>query len=352
MRAAVLNSGKILVRDDVDEPKPGLGQALVEVKACGICGSDLHFAKFGASMLALGKEMSGSMMDAATADRPELDLDADVYMGHEFSAELLDLGPDTQSDIKPGAIVTALPVLMGMGGVEPIVYSNTTKGGYGERMLLTAPLLLEVPNGLAAEHAALTEPMAVGLHGVNKGNLQPGEGALVLGCGPVGLAVIAALKVKGVGPIVAADFSPARRQLALTMGAHEAVDPREETAWAAWGRAGNGRAPVVFEAIGVPGIINDIMKMAPTGARVVVVGVCMETDAITPFFGISKELNIQFALGYDPLEFAGSLRSIAEGDIDVAPLVTAQVGLDEVAWAFDALGNPEEHCKIVVKPNG
>jgi threonine dehydrogenase-like Zn-dependent dehydrogenase len=350
VRAAVLNAGKILVRDDVEEPKPGLGQALVEVKACGICGSDLHFAKHGASMLALGKEMGGSMMDLAGGDRPELDLDRDVYMGHEFSAELLELGPDTQSDIKPGALVTALPVLMGMSGVEPIVYSNTTKGGYGERMLLTAPLLLEVPNGLSAEHAALTEPMAVGLHGVNKGNLQPGEGALVLGCGPVGLAVIAALKVKGVAPIVAADFSPARRQLAITMGAHDAVDPREETAWAAWGRAGNARPPVIFEAIGVPGIINDILKMAPTGSRVVVVGVCMETDTITPFFGISKELNIQFALGYDPMEFAGSLQNIAEGAIDVGPMVTGEVGLDQVAWAFDALGNPEEHCKIVVKP--
>jgi threonine dehydrogenase-like Zn-dependent dehydrogenase len=349
VRAAVLNSGKILVRDDVEEPTPGLGQALVQVKACGICGSDLHFAKHGASMMALGKEMSGSMMDAA-GDRPELDLERDVYMGHEFAAELLELGPDTQSDIKPGALVTALPVLMGMSGVEPIVYSNTTKAGYGERMLLTAPLLLEVPNGLPAAHAAMTEPMAVGLHGVNKGNLQPGEGALVLGCGPVGLAVIGALKVKGVGPIIAADFSPARRQLAVGLGAHEAIDPREESAWAAWGRAGNGRPPVVFEAIGVPGIINDIMRMAPSGARVVVVGVCMEDDTINPFFGISKELNIQFALGYDPMEFAGSLKSIAEGEIDVAPLVTAEVGLDQVAWAFDALGNPEEHCKIIVTP--
>ncbi len=350
MRAAVLNKGKIVVRDDVEDPTPGMGQALVEVKACGICGSDLHFAKHGASMMALGKEMAGSMMGDAGAGRDELDLDRDVYMGHEFSAEVLDFGPDTQSDIKPGTLVTALPVLMGMGGIEPIVYSNKTKGGYGERMLLTAPLLLEVPNGLRAEHAALTEPMAVGLHGVNKGNLQPGEGALVLGCGPVGLACIAALKVKGVGPIVAADFSPARRQLAITMGAHETVDPREETAWAAWGRAGNGRPPVVFEAIGVPGIINDIMKMAPSGARVVVVGVCMENDTINPFFGISKELNIQFALGYDPMEFAGSLQSIAEGEIDVAPMVTAEVPLEKVAWAFDALGNPEEHCKIVVTP--
>ena len=117
----------------------------------------------------------------------------------------------------------------------------------------------------------------------------------------------------------------------------------------AWTRAGKG-APVVFEAIGIPGIINDIMKSSPGGSRVVVVGVCMENDTINPFFGISKELNIQFALGYDPMEFAGSLKSIAEGEIDVAPLVTAEVGLDQVAWAFDALGNPEEHCKIIVKP--
>jgi threonine dehydrogenase-like Zn-dependent dehydrogenase len=349
MRAAVLNQGQILVRDDVAEPVPSLGQVLVEVKACGICGSDLHFAKHGASMLALGREMAGSPMSDAGA-APELDLDRDVYMGHEFSAEVLEFGPDTVSDIKRGAHVTALPVLMGMDGIRPIVYSNEVKAGYGERMLLTAPMLIEVPNGVPAEHAALTEPMAVGLHAVNRANIERGEGALVLGCGPVGLAVVAALAVKGIEPIVAADFSPARRRLAATMGAHEVVDPREETGWAAWGRAGQGRSLVVFEAIGVPGIINDILKFAPAASRVVVVGVCMENDTINPFFGITKELNVQFALGYDPMEFAGSLHSIAEGEIDVAPMVTAEVGLDEVPWAFEALGSPEEHCKIIVRP--
>jgi len=344
MRAAVLNHGELLVRDGVDEPRPQMGQALVAVKACGICGSDLHFAKHGASMLALTKEMSGTIDLGG-----DLDLDRDVYMGHEFAAELLELGPATESDIKPGTLVTAIPILLGMDGIKPIVYSNDVMGGYGERMLLTAPLLLEVPNGLSPELAALTEPMSVGLHGVNKAHMQKGEGALVLGCGPVGLAVIAALKVKGAAPIVAADFSATRRQLALTMGAHEAVDPRAESAWAAWTRAGRG-TPVVFEAIGVPGIINDIMKSAPTGARVVVVGVCMEADLINPFFGISKELNLQFVFGYDPMEFATSLRSLAEGEIDGAPMITATVPLDQVPWAFDALASPDEHCKIMVMP--
>jgi threonine dehydrogenase-like Zn-dependent dehydrogenase len=348
MRAAVLNRGSILIRDDVEDPTPGFGQVLVEVKACGICGSDLHFAKRGGDMLALGKQIEG--MPSLGSGGDDIDLDRDVFMGHEFAVEVLDVGPDTEPAVGVGKLATSIPILMGMDGIHPIVYSNSVKGGYGERMLLSAPMLLEVPNGLAAEHAALTEPMAVGLHAVNKSRIEQCEGAIVLGCGPVGLAVIAALAVRGIGPIVAADFSPARRRLAETMGAHHAVDPREETGWAAWMKAGSARPPVVFEAIGVPGILDDILRCAPAQSRVVVVGVCMEHDTINPFFGISKELNIQFVLGYDPMEFAQSLRSIAEGEIDVTPMITGTVGLDGVPAAFDDLGNPDEHCKILVVP--
>jgi len=346
VKAAVLNSGEIFVRDDVPEPVPASGQVVVQVKACGICGSDLHFAKHGHKMMELGKQMEGSMMSATGG--PDLDLTRDVYMGHEFSAEILEAGPDTDT-FAPGTVVTSLPVLFGPAGVEPIVYSNTTLGGYSERMLLTAMMLLEVPNGLDPRHAAMTEPMAVGMHAVNKSRIKPGEGAIVLGCGPVGLACIAGLKVKGIEKIVAADFSSARRELALKLGATEAVDPHAETAWDAWNRLGGGAA-VVFEAIGVPGIINEILRVAPTQSRVVVVGVCMEQDTFVPYFGIGKELNIQFCLGYDPMEFAGTLRSIAEGEIDVAPLITGEVPLDGVAKAFDDLGNPEVHCKILVTP--
>ena len=134
------------------------------------------------------------------------------------------------------------------------------------------------------------------------------------------------------------------------MGASEVVDPTLEPSFDAWARAGRGRPLVVFEAIGVPGIIDAALKDAPTGSRIVIVGVCMQTDAIHPFFGISKELNLQFVLGYDPMEFAESLRAIAEGDIDVAPMITAEVGLDGVPQAFEDLANPERHCKILVVP--
>ena len=345
MRAAVLRGGAMLVRDDVPEPEPALGQVLVQVKACGICGSDLHFTEHGQTMLDLGDEMEGvpDMGDA------RLDTGRDVFMGHEFAAEILDVGPDTVAP-PPGTLVTSLPVMLTMTGLRNLAYSNDLPGGYAERMLLSAPLVLEVPNGLDPRHAALTEPTAVGLHAVNRSRIAAGEGALVLGCGPVGLAVIAVLAQRGIEPIVAADPSPARRAVAAGMGAHEVVDPGVEPAFDAWARAGGGRQLVVFEAVGVPGMLEDTMRRAPARSRVLVVGVCMERDTITPFFGIAKELTIDFALAYDPAEFAESLRFIAEGEIDVTPMITGEVDLDGLPSAFEDLAHPDRHCKILVVP--
>ena len=230
MRAASLKNGEIYVNEDAPEPKPEMGQVLVEVCACGICGSDLHFAKHGASMMALGKEMKG-MGPMAELGSPSVDLAQDVWMGHEFSAKVLEAGPGTET-FKPDTIVTSIPILLGGPTmVQPIVYSNSVMGGYAERMLLSAPMLIEVPNGLDPKLAALTEPMAVGMHGVNRSGIKPGEGARVLGCGPVGLAIIAGLKVKVIETIIAADFPPKRREMALTMGATEAVGPNTGTSW-------------------------------------------------------------------------------------------------------------------------
>jgi threonine dehydrogenase-like Zn-dependent dehydrogenase len=345
MRAAVLREGAIVVRDDVPDPAPGFGQVLVQVKACGICGSDLHFAQHGASMLATMQEMQG-MPDLGI---PPVDLSRDVFMGHEFSGEILDVGPGTEAPA-PGTIVTSIPIMLTMEGVRDLVYSNVLPAGYSERMLLSAPMLQVVPNGLDAGRAALTEPMAVGLHAVNRSGIAAGEGAVVVGCGPVGLAVIAALATRNIEPIVAADLSPARRALAGVMGAHHVVDPANDSAFDTWSRVGGGRQLVVFEAVGVPGMIDDVLRMVPPHTRVLVVGVCMHRDTITPFFGIGKELDIRFALAYDPVEFETSLRSIAEGIIDVSPMITGEVNLDGVPGAFRDLADPEQHCKILVVP--
>ena len=346
MRAAILRGGQMVV-GDVPDPRPGEGQVLVQTKACGICGSDLHAAQHADRMVEMTKEALASASDASSLFT--FDTGRDMVMGHEFAAEVLEAGPGAVGP-PPGATVVSLPVVADQRGIHAVGYSNEYPGGYAERMLLSAGLLLEVPNGLDARRAALTEPMAVGVHAVNRADMSPGTAALVIGAGPVGLAVIAALKLKGIEPIVAADFSARRRELATTMGADEVVDPREEPAIDAWRRV-DGRHPlVIFEAVGVPGVIDQAMRAAPNQTQIVVVGVCMETDHLQPFMGITKELTVKFSMAYDPMEFASTLQSIAEGQIDVAPMITGTVGIDAVPQAFADLASPETHAKIVVEP--
>jgi threonine dehydrogenase-like Zn-dependent dehydrogenase len=358
MRAAVMRNKKLVV-DNVSVPEPRSGEVLVKTLACGICGSDLHALRH-AEKLVEGARRSGAPF--------VMDITRDIIMGHEFCAEVVDHGPDTQKYLKAGTRVCSLPVLLKPGGIESVGYSNENPGGYGEYMRLTEMLLLEVPAGLPIEHAALTEPMAVGLHAVEKARLDPSDVPLVIGCGPVGLAVIAALRLKEARPIVAADFSPRRRELAVAVGADVVVDPAERSPYDSWKDVAVWKDPsqapplppwmpgpplrpaVIFECVGVPGVIDKIMMSAPPQARIVIVGVCMERDHFEPMFGINKELNVQFVLGYTPEEFTATLYHIAEGRIPTEPLITGKVGVAGVPGAFEELASPERHAKILVEP--
>jgi threonine dehydrogenase-like Zn-dependent dehydrogenase len=340
MRAAVMREHRIVV-DQVADPVPGPGEVLVRTLACGICGSDLHALRH-----------ADKMVEAARASGAPFvpDLTADVVMGHEFCAEVVDFGPNTLKRIPAGRRVVSMPILFRGTRLHGIGYSEEVPGGYGEAMVLSEPLLLEVPNGLSTEHAATTEPMAVGVHAVARAQVGPRDVPLVVGCGPVGLAVIAGLRLRGVETVVAADFSPLRRRLATHMGASHVVDPNERPPIDAWREVAGARSAVIFECVGVPGVIDSVMRDAPPQARIVVAGVCMEDDRIRPMFGINKELSIQFVLGYTPEEFAGTLRALAEGEIDVSPLITGRTGLGGVADAFETLGRPDAHAKILVEP--
>lgn len=348
MRACVMRDHQLVI-DEVDDPRPELGQVLVRNLACGICGSDLHFLRHADQMATMTDELMPSMGAMGHIATMQVDPSRDIIMGHEFCGEVLEMGPDT-SGPAAGTLVVSVPILLSSAGVHQLAYSNDYPGGFAEYMLLAAPLLLEVPNGLDARRAALTEPLAVGLHAVAKSGATAADSAVVVGCGPVGLAVIAGLRLAGVETIVAGDLSPRRRELALKMGASEVVDPRSEPVVEAWRRVDGHRPLVAFEAVGVPGMLQGLIRDVPPGARITVVGVCMETDQVVPFFAIAKELSVQFALAYAPEEFAGALRAIAEGDVDVAPMVTGTVPLDGIADAFESLGRPDEQVKILVEP--
>ena len=342
MRAVVARERRLVV-DEVSDPIPLSGDALVAVRACGICGSDLHTL-----------EHADHLVDVADALGSDLDFDpsADYVLGHEWCAEVLDLGPGTEAAVAPGDLVVSVPYLVRGETLLPLGFVNDAPGGFAERMLLTAALCVRVPNGLDHRRAALTEPMAVALHALNRAAIQPGDTAVVIGCGPIGLALITWLTARGVELIVASDLSAQRRALAAAVGAHVVVDPADEPVVDAWRRV-DGLSPlVVFEAVGVPGMLDQAIFAAPTGSRIVVAGVCMEPDTIRPLIAIVKELDLRFVYAYSEAEFSDTLRSLAEGVIDVSPLVSGTVGLEGVAAAFDVLRAAEHHVKVLVEPGG
>lgn len=349
MRATVMRPGQ-LAGANIAAPQPGPGEVLVRTLACGICGSDLHFFKHPEWLVS------------------PAELERGIVMGHEYCAEVVDYGPATERKIKKGERVCAMPLVHHADSVEVIGYSTGYPGGFGEYMRLPEALLVPVPNGLPTDRAAMTEPMAVGLHAVQRANASRDDVPLVIGCGPVGLAVIIALKLKGLEPVVAADFSPRRRELAKAVGADIVIDPKNVSPFESWQTAAAVTDParaarlspwtpaparrpaLIFECVGVPGMIHSVMAAAPPQARIIVVGLCMEHDRIEPAAGIMKELDLQFVLGYNGEEFAATLHNLAEGKINPEPLVTGKVGVDGVAQAFADLASPETHAKILVEP--
>jgi threonine dehydrogenase-like Zn-dependent dehydrogenase len=359
MRAATMRDWALEITE-VPIPAPRPHQILTRMRACGICGSDLHMLRHGAEMRAEQARLATedarwtSPTSEATISTA-FDPAHPTVMGHEFCCEVVDLGSqaaEINSDLAIGDLVVSYPVALDhpldLRTLHTVGYSNTYPGGYGQYLVLDAARTIKVPDATPANLAALTEPLAVGIHAVAKSGIAPGEGAVVLGLGPVGLACVATLRAQGIGPIIGADFSPARRALGELFGCDAVVDPNHTPAMHSWNELGGGRPVVIFEAVGVPGLIDQAMRMAPRQARILVVGVCMQTDHIHPMVGIGKELTVQFALGYSAAEFALALTWISDQVVDLAPMITDTVTIDQIPQAFEALSDPEQQAKILV----
>lgn len=361
------------------DPRPKAGQLVIDVHSCGICGSDLH-----------AKDHADEMADVVRAVGYSgfMRRDTPTVMGHEFSGVVTECGGKT-AGFKPGTRVVAIPMVRAGGGVQLTGLAPSAPGGYAEQVVVEAALAFAVPNGLELDIAALTEPMTVALHAVNRSEINKRDTAIVVGCGPVGLAVILQLKAKGVEKIVASDFSPARRALAERCGASIVVDPTVESPYdravsrgmvtefsqigdravgsmaklrkvPGWQHIFRGaeafgatvpKRPVIFECVGVRGLIDAVIAAAPLGSRVMLVGMCMTADEFKPAIAVCKEIDLRGVFGYTPLEFHQTLQMLADGKLDVSPLITGKVGLNGVAAAFEALGDPETHAKILIDPH-
>ncbi len=350
MRAAVIYGGNLTI-EDLPDPRLSAGRLLVAPIAAGICGSDLHLR---AQMRELQAQTPADQQGALPR----------IVPGHEFVACIVEAAADVHPQFRPGTVVTANPFTHGADGPECVGLSPTFSGGIASLSMVDSIRAAVVPDSVPTHLAALTEPLAVGLHATRLANRNPGPN-LVIGCGPVGLAVILALRVAGRGPILAADPSASRRAAAEALGADIVVDPAHGSPYQHWQELAFGAglmsplledgfrrpaAPNIFECVGAPGLIDQVMAGAPAHSHLIVVGVCAHEDRMLPLNGIQKELTLEFSFAYTMDEFRTSLDTIATHPDLASRLVTREVSLEDTAAAFDALASDPEEVKILIHP--
>ena len=328
-------------------PTAGPGELVLEVAFCGICGSDLH-----------------------ATEHASYGLPAGTVLGHEFAGIVVDSGdPAWQA----GDRVAAVPLWVcdacvpngdcrdGLGPMCPhsrfVGLTAKAPGAYAERVRIRAAQALRLPDSVSLRDGALLEPLAVGAHAVAAAGPIAGAAVLVIGGGPIGLAVAIMARLAGAASVTVSEPSPVRRDYARRIGATHVLDPRPGTAdggdvGAAF-RAAAGTAPaMIFECVGAPGILQHCLELLAPRGRIVVVGVCMAEDRLMPRLGIRKEASIRFVLGYERADFARVLRHIEAGEIDAGALVSSVIGLDAVPAAFEALRTPNEQVKVLIAPGG
>ncbi|MEI9885391.1 MAG: zinc-binding dehydrogenase [Rhizomicrobium sp.] len=344
MRAAVFRElSKPLAIETLADPVPGPHDLVLRVRNCGVCGSDLHMTELGTIM----------------------PLPPGSVMGHEFAGEVMAVGKAVTHLWKPGMRVAGFPVICcgehtpcinlsqsppqrGLCAKMLPVGLGQSPGAYAQFVRIGAGSGYRLPDSVSFREGALVEPLAVGLHAVDMARMPRGATVLVIGAGPVGLAVMLWAKFLGARHVIVSEKAEIRRTMAAKFGATDAIDPAQPLAAQVEKIA--GKAPdIIFDCVGVPGLLMNVMAEAPRGGRIVVAGVCQQPDTIMPLIGIVKELEIQFVLGYRPADFDYVIAMIASDRVDVAHMITDIVDLDALPDAFEALRKPAHQCKVMLE---
>ena len=342
MKAAVFKEvGTPLVVENVPDPEPDPRGLVMKVAYCGVCGTDLHATREGLTTACCGQ-----------------------ILGHEYVGEVAEVGAQAEGDWQIGDKVCALPFIA-CGHCLPCaagrffecqdkkVAGVDAPGGYAEFVATGAQETIRLPDGLDLESASLVEPLAVGIHAVRVANLKAGSRVMVIGAGPIGLTVALWARFFGAREVVVSELAPSRADLAVKMGATRVIRPDPsggaEQLLEQFIDVAGGYPEVIFECVGAPGLLQQCIEMAPQRGQIVPVGVCEQPDNIMPFFGLIKELQIQFAIAYTRDDFDTCLAMLAEKRIDVSAMVTDIVGLDELPEAFEALRTPSHQCKVLTR---
>jgi 2-desacetyl-2-hydroxyethyl bacteriochlorophyllide A dehydrogenase len=337
MKAAVFKgAGQPMQVEDIADPVVKERQLVVEVAYCGICGTDLHSTREGPAMLP-----------------------CDSVLGHEFVGEVVDLGKGLHAHWEKGDRVCALPFLS-CGQCQACVAGRPFEcltlscigldapGGFAEYVATSELNTLKLPDQLSTLDAALIEPLAVGLHAVRVGGLRAGQRVLIIGAGPIGLAVALWARFMGARDVVVSEPAAERRELARSMGATEVIQPGENLG-EQFADVTGGPPEVIFECVGAPGLIQQCIDIAPRRGMLVPVGVCEQPDTILPFPALIKELAIQFAIAYNREDYETVISMLAQGRVDASPMVTGIVSIEEMPDAFEALRTPSDQCKVLTR---
>ena len=350
MRAVVLRHGALEVRETPD-PVPGPGELLLRTLSTAICASDVHFMDH--PEMAIDDPTGRSLYDA----------DRDIVMGHEFVGEVVGHGPGCGDQFPIGARVTSMPVRFAgadgevdFGAVRIIGQHPDAQGSFGELVVVPEVMAKAAPGDASSDAIAVVDAFAVGEFYVRSSDIQPGEVAIVVGAGAIGLSTVAALASRGVERIVAMDFNPGRRELARRFGAHIVADPAEQSPYAVWEQAlvehGLLSSPVVFECVGAAGLVQQLVETAPMHTRLYVAGGWYTGDQLDITTASRQGVTIQFGGGPQPEDWYGTLDAIVEGRLDPTPSIGEVIGLDGVPDALERARRSEGPPRIVVRPNG
>jgi threonine dehydrogenase-like Zn-dependent dehydrogenase len=342
VRAVVLREGRLEVRDTTD-PVPGPGELLVRVLSTAICASDVHYMDH--PEVAINDASGLSAYDEAR----------DIVLGHEFVGEVVAHGPGCTDQFPVGARVTSMPMLLTQGGMHIIGQHPDAPGSFGELMLFSEALTRQVPDGVPIDAVALVDAFAVGEYYVRSSAIRDDELPLVIGAGAIGLSAVAALARRGIAPILVSDYNAERRALAQQFGAHVVVDAGVHAPFDAWREVARDRGitspPVVFECVGAPGLVQQLVESCEMWTRLYVAGAWYTADTINCTDAARKGVTIQFGGGPLPDDWYGTLEAVCDGRLDPLPSVGRIIGLDEVPEALELARRAQGPPRIIVHPN-
>jgi len=348
MRAAVFHGPRDIRVEEVPEPTVGPGQVLIEVSRNGICGSDLHTY--------VGSSTGGASMHVAG-----------VVLGHEFAGVVRGAGAGVH-DLPEGTIVAVAPIEW-CGGCWPCQqgwpnlcrrlaiyggYRLPLHGGLAPMVAVSRRAAFVVPAGLDAVAAALTEPVAVAVHAVRRAPLPLGASVMVLGAGPIGLAVLQCVRAVGAGVTIVTDLSVARREAAARLGAATVIDPAAgQPSAAARDLTGHG-VDVVFDTTGADAAVDDgIGALRQRGTLVSVAG-WQQRAQLDMGRLMAKEIDVRFTMTYDPaVDFPVALRMLATEAVDAGAMISDDIPVDALVerGLEELLHHPDQHVKILVDPS-